>query len=528
MENGFSLTKAYRMEYFEIEAKKRFSDSLIWKLNREFYQERGIRAWSENTVPHHMTSNSKTGKTYAELIFAFLKDLGVKGKTNEVVYLLELGAGHGRLAFHVLKHLQKLIQSTNSPIPPYCYVLSDIVEKNLSFFQNHLQFQYYFQKGILDLSYFDASNSKKLYLRNTKKTIIPKDLNQPLVAIANYFFDSIPNELFFIHNQVVSECSVSIHTKEDPESMTTENLIKNMELLYHKSVSNLPMYNEPLLNEILEEYRTLSNNTYLFFPKEAMKCLEHLKDFSNKGLVLLTMDKGFHELHNLEGKQKPDIITHGSFSLWVNYHALGAYCKKQGGKALFPSFSNFHLEIGCLLFLEETDTYSITDAAYQQFVNNFGPDDFNSIKQLAYFNVSRLKLKDLIALYRLSAYDSTFFIKLLPRLKQISRMITFNERKRLAQTFECIWEMYFHINENYDLAFEIGGICYDIGYYQKALNYFQYSVDEFGIKADIYYNQALCYYQLRQDKLFFQTLNIAKEAFPDFELFKQLDKLDMN
>jgi hypothetical protein len=67
----------------------------------------------------------------------------------------------------------------------------------------------------------------------------------------------------------------------------------------------------------------------------------NLQAFSNAGMVLLTMDKGFHELDKLKGKKEPDIITHGSFSLWVNYHALGTYCKKQGGKVLFPGFSNF-------------------------------------------------------------------------------------------------------------------------------------------------------------------------------------------
>ena len=92
------------------------------------------------------------------------------------------------------------------------------------------------------------------------------------------------------------------------------------------------------------------------------------------------MDKGFHEIQDIDKKEEPEIITHGSFSLWVNYHALGQFCKKKGGKALFPAYSTFHLELGCLFFLPESDSYQHTNAAYQRFVNNFGPDDFNSIK----------------------------------------------------------------------------------------------------------------------------------------------------
>lgn len=513
---------------FEIEARTPFAESIIWQLNRNFYQEQGISAWSDHVVPHQMTSNSKVGKTYAELIFAFLKDLAEKGKTTEMVYILELGAGHGRLAFHILNHLQKLLDSTQEQLPAFCYVLSDIVEDNLNFFQNHPQFQPFFQKGILEVAYFDASGSNNLHLRNTQKTISQGDLHQPLLAIANYFFDSIPPELFFIQNKTLSNCSVSIHSPTDPEEKSTTTLIQEMELSYYKSVVNTPVFGDTLMNEIIEDYRNTLPETFLFFPARSIQCLHQLKALSSSGLVLLSMDKGFHELHNLNNKKEPDLITHGSFSLWVNYHALGKYCEKQGGKALFPSFSNFHLEIGCLMFLADSETYLHTDAAYQQFVNNFGPDDFNSIKQLAYFNASRLKLAELIALIRLSSYDSTFFIKLMPQLRLVAQAISFNERKRLAQTLDQVWEMYFYIQEDFDLAYEIGGMLYDLGFYTEALQYFQYSIDLFGRKEDIYYNQALCYYQLRQDQLFHKTLAEAKIAFPSYEPFHNLDKLDMS
>ena len=65
-------------EHYEIEAFTPFSESKIWQLNRDFYHERGISAWSEGVVPHQMTSNSRVGKTYAELIFGLLQDIAQK------------------------------------------------------------------------------------------------------------------------------------------------------------------------------------------------------------------------------------------------------------------------------------------------------------------------------------------------------------------------------------------------------------------------------------------------------------------
>ena len=128
---------------YSIESSTRFSESILWQLNRDYYQSVGIDAWSKGEVPHQITSNSLVGKTYAELILGFLCDLSDQGSTDEKVYILELGAGHGRLAFHILKHLEKLVSLTDQVLPPYCFVISDIGEKNLSFFRDHPQLKTY-------------------------------------------------------------------------------------------------------------------------------------------------------------------------------------------------------------------------------------------------------------------------------------------------------------------------------------------------------------------------------------------------
>ena len=202
---------------FEIEPIRPFAKSNIWQLNRDFYQREGINAWQGDVVPHHMTSNSMVGKTYAEIVLGVLRDLSTKSKTTEIVYILELGTGHGRLAFHILKHIEQLSKNLNIKLPPYCYVVSDIVEDSLSFYLEHPQFKTYFEKGLLDLCYFDASKSSELKLRYSKQTISEQSLSQPLIVIANYFFDSIPTELFYIKDNTMSSCSVSLHSDKDPE-----------------------------------------------------------------------------------------------------------------------------------------------------------------------------------------------------------------------------------------------------------------------------------------------------------------------
>jgi tetratricopeptide (TPR) repeat protein len=510
-----------------VENYKPFADSLIWQFNRDYYEKAGISAWRESTVPHQLTSNSMVGKTYAELILGFLKDLEQRGQTAEKVYILELGSGHGRLAFHILKHLDRLIELSDLQLPSYCYILSDIVEENLSFFSDHPQLQPWFESGNLDVAYFDGVESKELILRKSGMLILPYQLDQPLIAIANYFFDSIPNDLFYIQQDSISDVSIALQSTLDPTEQSMTRLLESLQLNFKKTPAASPVYDIPPMDAILEVYKSQVPNSYLFFPNKGIQCIDNLRLLSNKGLMVLSIDKGYSELHDLKQPQVPEIITHGSFSVWVNFHAIKTYCSQQGGTALLPGFSTFHLQLACLLFVPESESYTATNAAYQGFVNDFGPDDMNSLKKFTYKNMHHMQLVDLLAILRLSNYDSTFFENLLPRIRATAQRITTTERTRLAQALHQTWQLYFTLKEPFDMAYELGGVFYDLGYYQDALDYFNYSVDIFGPKADIYYNKALCYYQLRQDGLFGSTLKEAKAAFPAFEGYKYLDTLDL-
>jgi tetratricopeptide (TPR) repeat protein len=239
------------------------------------------------------------------------------------------------------------------------------------------------------------------------------------------------------------------------------------------------------------------------------------------------MDKGFHEIHDLEDAKRPKLITHGSISFSMNYHALAKYCELKKGNVMFPSYSTYDVEVGVLMFLEKNDSYNSLKSAYQLLIDDFGPDDFTGIKKFLYTNVSKLNLQEIIGFIRLGAYDGTIFKNLLPKIKHLKEEVTFNDRRRLSQTMHKVWDMYFDIGSSEDLAYEIGGVYYDLGFYENALFYFNQSINRRGTTPDAFYNIILCYYQLRQDDSFIKNLTIAKTLFPDYENFIQLEKLDL-
>ena len=64
---------------YEVESSTLFSESLIWQLNRDYYQETGIEAWSDGVVPHNIcllyTSPSPRDATLGNLRVSVLKIL---------------------------------------------------------------------------------------------------------------------------------------------------------------------------------------------------------------------------------------------------------------------------------------------------------------------------------------------------------------------------------------------------------------------------------------------------------------------
>lgn len=513
---------------YPLEPPTPLAESMVWQLNRDFYTDTGIDAWRNDVVPHNMTSNSIVGKTYASIILGFLKDLAKQGQVSEPVYFLELGAGHGRLAYHILTHLEDLIRFENEPLPPYCYILSDLVEENLRFFENHPQFSDFFELGLLDVCMFDAVESDTINLKFSAIDIEAQQLSQPIVVLANYFFDSIPTDLFFIKDQQINACQIALHTEAHERDDKKHEQIEALRMsVTHQKIQH-PVYKEKLYNDILDQYKPTLKETYLLFPIQSMRCLDRIKNLSKGGLMLLSIDKGYADLQDLDHQKVPELIAHGSFSVWVNYHALGSWCNRQKGRSLSPANSSFYLQVACLLSVHGSDGFHQTIASYEENVNRFGPDDFNGVKRMSYHQISRLSIKDLIAMIRLSQYDSTYFKRVLPRIKQISHQVTVQERTRLGEVMNRIWHFYFSIDEDFDMAYELGGLSYDLKFYDKALQYFSYSTEIYGEQADIIYNEALCHYQLREDDLFKAKKKKGSSLFPDFEQFAHLEKLDLN
>ncbi len=507
-----------------LEQDQEFSRSRIWQWQRDYYVENGVSAWQKGNTPHYITSNPRIAHNYAEIVMGFYRDLCTHGalKSEEPIYILELGAGTGRFSFHFLRRLQVLCKLYGIDIHAFRYIISDLVPNNIDFCNQHPHLGPYFESGILDLAQVDLSQVTSLQLIRSGQLLTVASLQNSLIVIANYVFDSLPHHLFHFDGESVYLGFVTLHQDktENPDRMP-ENLAELQPSLGYKKVTGLPFENVAY-NNLLENYHSFFKKTHLLFPAYSLDVLDALRAISSSGMMLLTADKGTHLLAKLDDMPPPPLVQHGSFSVSVNYHAFADYCEQEGGLALFPDEPWYHIDVGCLLFVSAADNYLETIRAYRQQLMDFGPDAAQGHAEFVRNNAQYMSLREIFVYLQLSMYDSYVFDGFLPRLLEIAPEISGEEKANLLCYLDRIWEEFYPIGEPLCVANQVACLLYQLNEYEKAYSYFQQSVEINGPNTGALYNMALCCREMGQSDVAIKLLHQVLKYDPKNDAAKAL------
>lgn len=474
----------------------RFSEAPIWELQRRYFEKQGIKAWQSGEVPQYITNNPVIAAAYAEIIFGFLQDRARLGHIAEPVTILELGAGSGRLAYHVLKELGELKDYAGITLPPFRYVMSDLPLKNITYWQQHPSLLPFVEQGMLDFARFDAAQDTELYLTQSGVTIRPADLQQPLLVIANYFFDSIPQELIYVDESKIYECRVCLRFPDETDALAASEMLGKVVPEYHYVRAAEYEQESYPYRDVIELYKQRLEDSHILFPAIGLGCLERLAQLSQEGFILLTADKGDHRIENWEFAEPPKLIHHGSFSLTANYHAIQHFFEQKGALTCFTGHHYKNLNVGCILMLQNPASYANTRLAYRRFVDRFGPDDFFSMKIWFDEHLERMELSQILAFWRLGHYDAQLFLQSVKRILTLLPASSEEEMDDLRQGIHIMWTGYYPMNENHDLARDCGVLLYQMDLYEDAQFFFERSLKDYEATAEMLYYMAICCYEL--------------------------------
>ena len=487
-----------------LETRQRLSGSVLWRLQRAFFEQRGIAAWSDEIVPHYITNNPRIAAAYAHVVRQFVTG----ASANARVYIVELGSGSGRFAYRFLNKLHAEV--------PVTYVLTDVSERTLTALEAHPYLQRFIANGSLDFAYFDVEHPAPLCLRSTGHRLEPEG---PLVVIANYVFDSLPTDCFAVRDGELYECLVTTRAPEPAPCLDDPGLLERVRVSFvERPIASGSYYPDPVYNAVLGSYRESISDGVFLIPTAAFRAIDYFSSLHASDLLVLTGDKGFHHADEIRGLKHPRLTLHGSFSLSVNFHALGHYARARQALVLEPRHRPSGLRI--FAYLWGASSSEATRVAYEEFIESGGPDDFYALKKSLEPFYRRLDLAQILSYVRLSGFDSDIFLACAATVHKLLPSASPGDRLDLAEVVEQVWNLYLPLprGDVVDLAFEIGTLLFKLDHAERALTYFLRSREWWGVDAATSYNTALCLKRLSNRAAALRSVEEALQLQPDFEL----------
>ncbi|CAM9170445.1 unnamed protein product [Ectocarpus fasciculatus] len=519
------------------------SKSHLWKLMMSFYDRKGVESWSQGIVPHFITCNAFIGRSYAQVLSGFLRDCmrgagGMKLDPTEPLYIIELGTGSGKFSFFMLKALLEMKEVCDFPVEKMVYVMTDFTESNFKFWAEHPVLKPFLDSGQLDMAIFDAVNDTTIKLSRSGVLLGPGTCVNPICVVANYLFDTLCHDIFQVDQGKAKEGLISVgSTQPDEPDPLDPEIIQRLDNRF--SYQDIPddYYtdedgDEPHFKRILDWYVDYaaqgSGGMSILFPVGALRALRRLMTFSDNRAFVISGDKGNNNPEQFKGLMDPHIAVHGSFSVMVNYHSIGAYFTSRGGFALHNPQEEASLKVSTFVLTgdsgddedgewtgealdrkdsERSSQFPHLEAAFRTNVEQFGPNDFFVMQKCMKEDAATPTLKSVVALLKLGDWDPDVFYKFRDTiLNQVSTAVT-KLKKDLCRGIPRVWSNYYMLDKDKDVAFEIGRFYYGIREYESALRFYRDSSESVGQHHVTFHNMGLCYYSmgdLHQAKINFE------------------------
>ena len=496
------------------------SRSFIWNLQAKYYQSLGIDAWLSGMVPSRVTTNSYIAWRYARLIASYIQDTQARNVT-----IVELGAGHGRFGFLTATHLQQIAAEMLPQHTTWKYVLTDCAERNIQFYEAHEAFQPLVSEGRVDFARYEAGVDHSLTLRHSGELIDATNPAEHLIVIGNYFFDSLPMDVWHVKNGELSAFWPVIHARDSGSMFTQEqaDVLEHLDLEWeHKETT--PAYSDPLWNAIATQLAAEIQNGTFMLPVGAFACLDELNSWSHRPMFLLVTDKGYPRVEDYQDRGPPTLIQHGCFSFNLNFVALEKWFESKSGFAHLPKYrdglietaafaTHFHKGSLASTQFEFSAVTQFTPAEFHQVTRrceNAGPDLFTALSFL------KLSCYDPITLHRLRRSIRNG----IPDADSIEINLLYDALIHVRQNF-------YHLRD-FDIPFDLGLIYQHLSNYDIAIDLYHESLRLFGERAITFYNLAICHEKLGRPAQALHCIDKSIAIDPDTDALEFRTKLQLS
>jgi tetratricopeptide (TPR) repeat protein len=482
-----------------LEKDKRFSESCLWEMQREYFDKEGIDAWV-NQVPFYVTSNPFIANCYTNLVIQFIRDWVVKhpGSEQHPFYIMELGTGSGRFSFYVMKKLEELRKTL--PHPTHIrYIMSDFTKNNIRYWETHPELQKFLNDGTLDFAIYDLENDDPITLVKQNKVLTPESFVNPLTVFANYIFDTVSQDAFTVSHGNLQELLLTMTT--DRSNMRGAKPIdwEQVNLDYSPYEVQSDRYDDEHFNAVLNEYKTGLTDSSFLFPLGGLRAMRKLFKLANNKVFLISSDKGYSSLESMEHLDHPRPSFHGSFSMMVNFHAIARYFKHRGGDYILQTPRSGIKTVVCCNGFDLAEMPN-TSLAIERSVEGFSPADYFTLHRRISDTYPECDLNTIASHLVLTDWDPHIYNRISNRICAILPESDMTTVEFLAGNMHKLMANFYYMPKADNLAFEIGIFFHTIKNYAQALEYYQLAAPLAGKQFGLTYNIALCKYYVGEQE----------------------------
>lgn len=488
-----------------IDAGRYITESFLWEAQRLHYKRAGPFIWG-------ITNSCTTALYYAKAILAFLRDRQEKLSFEHPVYVLDLGAGAGRFAYLLTRHLRQLLAETPFANLQICVVLVDHASEYARWWQENPLLNPLMQQGWIDFAEADLADTQSIYLSHQKISLTPDVLVNPLIAIGNYLFDQIPCEAFLkrgegavrgkwqltSHNSGITQESLlndfsHFHEVECRTLFDGENLTEEDPLPFDSELCHF-------LHRCLSDFE---EGTPFYFPWTSLEVIRLLKKLSEGRLLFLCGDMGERDLAGIK-RQEGDLAlvimaSLNLFALPVNFPIITKYVETQNGWYRFSRASQRRFAILALGFEK------IASSHLDDFLNG---ETGSGYPLKAYHFINALKKKGVwlsiemfLSALEMSHYDPGVLAR---STEDVSMQIMAGyeaDYPALAQALIQVGKNLFWAEKgDGNIALKLAQLYYILGLFDRAVNCLLRTLQLCGPSEALYYYLGLSYEGMGEKK----------------------------
>jgi tetratricopeptide (TPR) repeat protein len=519
------------------EGARPLSKSLLWRINRDYYERVGVDAWSHGDVPFTLTSGPIVAWRYARVIEGFVADC-VAGRfgpvdLDEPLYIIELGAGSGRLAFMLMQMIER---HAIEPVK-LVYVLTDLVEANIEFCKGRKELQRYIEEGRMDFARYEAGTDQPIHLEQAGIDLAPDKIVNPVIGIANYLFCAAPQDLFSVLGDELREEHVAIFTV-DPSiepSAGSQFLKQTLLATAHAPVAD-ERYGGGRLDRILHAKAAAlhgGKDRFLFQPL-AINSMDALLNLSHNRLCLLVADRTPEPLATVDDDEAPSSRStaytpagllsmgiHGSsISVPVDTEVLDIAARDAGAELIVQPSSPGHLLI-CAVIAGDSGAGKEVRAEFRRAFGQTAADDVLVTVGRA-VTAQTSTIDSLFATLRVAGYDPFTFVRIYATLEKLLEKANGIEKDELERIARRVYQLNYPLEDVSDLAFGLAQALVAAERFEPALEFFNHSREDRPPGLQALHNAALCCLHLRRSEDALAYLDEALAADPDYDLGREL------